>query len=77
MIKDGIFRLKDRSLNYEQFSGHSLRRGFLTSASNHQADVFKLIAQSRHKQLNTVLDYVEDEDRFKSHAAEHLLRADD
>jgi len=77
LVKDCIFRLKDPSLKYEHFSGHSLRRGFLTSASNNKADVFKLIAQSRHKQLNTVLDYVQDQDRFSLHAAEHLLCADD
>ena len=77
LIKDRVYQLKDPTLNYRQFSGHSLRRGFLTSASGKKADVFKLIAQSRHKQLNTLMDYVKDQELFVSHAAEHLLQVDE
>ena len=77
LLKNAIYGLKDPSLNYEQFSGHSLRRGFLTSASRNKADVFKLIAQSRHKQLDTLLAYVADQNRFESHAAEQMLRMND
>lgn len=77
LIKTTIYGLKDPSLNYEHFSGHSLRRGFLSSASQNKADVFKLIAQSRHKQLDTLMAYVVEHDRFESHSAEDLLRAID
>jgi len=75
LIKDRVYQLKDPTLHYQQFSGHSLRSGFLTSASRQKADVFKLIAQSRHKQLNTLMDYVKDQELFESHAAENLLQA--
>jgi len=73
LIKNCIYKLKDSSLKVEYFSAHSLRRGFLTSASNQKADIFKLVAQSRHKQLDTVLNYVEEQEKFESHAAERLL----
>lgn len=74
LIKDTVFRLKDPKLDYRHFSGHSLRRGFLTSAGQNQADLLKLIAQSRHSQINTLLAYTEDADRFNQHAAQTLLR---
>lgn len=73
LIKDAVFRLKDPKLDYRHFSGHSLRRGFLTSAGRSQADLFKMIAQSRHTQIDTVLAYTEDTQVFQKHAAENLL----
>lgn len=36
------------------FSGHSLRSGFLTSAAARGASVFKLIEVSRHKSVDTL-----------------------
>lgn len=69
-----MFKLKDPNLNYRNFSGHGLRRGFLTSAGRNQADLLKLIAQSRDSQINTVLAYTEDSQRFDRNAAESLLR---
>lgn len=74
LIKEGIYQLKDPSLDYHQFSGHSLRRGFLTSAGKSKADLLKMIAQSRHARVDTVLGYVDDPQRFENHAAEQLLR---
>lgn len=76
LIKDAVYRLKDPSLDYHQFSGHSLRRGFLTSAGRNKADLLKMIAQSRHARVDTVLDYVDDQHRFENHAGEHLLKSD-
>ena len=76
LIKESIYRLKDPSLDYHQFSGHSLRRGFLTSAGRNKADLLKMIAQSRHARVDTVLDYVDDQYRFENHAGEHLLKSD-
>lgn len=74
LIKDSIYRLKDPSLDYRQFSGHSLRRGFLTSAGKSNADLLKIIAQSRHSRIDTVLGYIDDPNRFQNHAAENLLK---
>jgi len=73
LIKETIYRLKDPSLDYHQFSGHSLRRGFLTSAGKNKADLLKMITQSRHARVDTVLGYIDDPNRFEDHTAEHLL----
>jgi site-specific recombinase XerD len=55
------------------FSGHSLRRGFLSSAAANGASVLKMQAQSRHKSINMLLTYVETADRFKEHAGSKFL----
>jgi site-specific recombinase XerD len=55
------------------FSGHSLRRGFLSSAAANGASALKMQAQSRHKSLNMLLAYVETADRFKEHAGSKFL----
>ncbi|MEO0804048.1 MAG: site-specific integrase [Cyanobacteria bacterium J06642_2] len=55
------------------YAGHSLRSGFLTSAARHQANLFKMADQSRHRSLETLRQYVRDEERFVDNAAEGLL----
>jgi len=73
VVADSIYRLKDPLLNYRQFSGHSLSRGFLTSAAKCKVDLLKMIAKSLLTRVGTVLAYVDDPKRFDNHAAEHLL----
>ena len=41
-------------LNAADFSGHSLRSGFLTSAAAKGASVFKMMDVSRHKSIDTL-----------------------
>ena len=67
---------KAAGLDERRYSGHSLRRGFLTSAAMHRADVLKMVAQSRHANINTVLDYVDNQQIFDDHAGEALLKND-
>jgi len=55
------------------FSGHSLRSGFLTSAAARGASVFKLIEVSRHKSVDTLRGYIRRVEMFEDHAAEGLL----
>lgn len=55
------------------FSGHSLRAGFLTSAAKRGASVFKMMASSRHRSIETLSAYVRDEELFKDHAGAGLL----
>ena len=50
------------------YSGHSLRSGFLTSAAETGASVWKLSEVSRHKSLDTLRGYVRRVDLFKEHA---------
>jgi integrase len=55
------------------FSGHSLRPGFLTSAAGLGASVFKLIEVSRHKSVDTLRGYIRRVEMLEDHAAEGLL----
>jgi hypothetical protein len=57
-----------------RYAGHSLRRGFLTSAARNRASIFKMADQSRHKSLDVLREYVSNEERFEDHAAEGMLQ---
>lgn len=60
-------------LNVDNFSGHSLRSGFITSGANAGANIFKLMEVSRHKNTETVLGYVRESKLFENHAGEKFL----
>jgi site-specific recombinase XerD len=60
-------------LDPAQFSGHSLRAGFLTSAAGNGASIFKMMDVSRHKSVDTLRGYVRDAELFKDHAGAGLL----
>ena len=60
-----------------EFAAHSLRRGFLTQAARNGADLFRMAAQSRHRDVRTVMAYVEDEARFEGHPGHDMLREPD
>jgi integrase len=55
------------------FAGHSLRSGFLTSAAEAGASIWKLAEQSRHKSLDTLRGYVRRVDLFREHAGSAFL----
>lgn len=55
------------------FSGHSLRSGFLSSAAEHKADVFAMQRQSRHKSLDVLSGYVQSKNLFVGHAGAGFL----
>jgi site-specific recombinase XerD len=60
-------------LDPDKFAGHSLRRGFLTSAAKAGASIFKMMDVSRHKSVETLRRYVKDADAFNNHAGENFL----
>lgn len=60
-------------LNAADFSGHSLRAGFLTSAAENGATVFKMAEVSRHKSIETLRGYVRSAELFKDHAGSRFL----
>ncbi len=60
-------------LDPADFAGHSLRAGFLTSAAEHGASVFKMMEVSRHKSVDTLRGYVRSADLFKDHAGRKFL----
>jgi site-specific recombinase XerD len=60
-------------LKAADFSGHSLRAGFLTSAAARGASIFKMMDVSRHKSIDTLRGYVRDAEMFRDHAGSGLL----
>lgn len=55
-------------------AAHSLRHGFLTTAARNGADIFSMAAQSRHKDVRTVMRYVANESRFNNHPGANMLK---
>jgi site-specific recombinase XerD len=66
-------RVRRAGLDPEQFSAHSLRAGFLTSAARRGASLFKMMDVSRHRSLSTLKGYVRDGELFADHAGKGLL----
>ena len=64
-------------LDWQRYAGHSLRSGYLTSAAQNRASIFKMADQSRHKSLDVLRQYVQGEDLFADHSAEELLKPTD
>ena len=57
----------------QDFSAHSLRSGFLTSAAAAGATIWKMRDVSRHKSVQVLSDYVRASDRYTDHAGEDFL----
>ena len=60
-------------LDPAMYAGHSLRAGFLTSAAEAGANVFKMMEVSRHRSVDTLRGYVRRADLFKDHAGASFL----
>ena len=58
----------------EQYSSHSMRRGFATEASKKGASFGAIMRQGRWRHEGTVLGYIEEGKRFESNAADFLLK---
>lgn len=56
-----------------EFSAHSLRAGFVTSAACHHARLDKIMEVTRHKNPATVMQYIRDADAFADHAGTKFL----
>ena len=66
-------RVKMIGLNENDYSGHSLRAGFVTSAAAHQARIDKIMEVTRHRSAEMVLRYIRDEEAFVDHAGASFL----
>ena len=62
--------------NAADFSSHSLRRGFATSASRKGAPFVSIMRQGRWRHEGTVLGYIEEGQRFEENAASLMLKKD-
>nr|WP_092067891.1 site-specific integrase [Dendrosporobacter quercicolus]NSL46831.1 site-specific integrase [Dendrosporobacter quercicolus DSM 1736]SDL65541.1 Site-specific recombinase XerD [Dendrosporobacter quercicolus] len=60
-------------LNAEDFAGHSLRRGFATSAAQHDVDERAIMQQTRHKSEKMVRRYIEQGNLFKNNALNKMF----
>ena len=60
-------------LDPDEFAGHSLRSGFLTSAAEGGADALRMMEVSRHKRVETVREYVRRANLFRGHAGAGFL----
>ena len=57
----------------KKFAGHSLRAGFITSAADHGANIFKMMDVTGHKSVETLRGYVRNSEGFKDHAGAAFL----
>lgn len=60
-------------LDPQEYSGHSLRAGFVTSAAAHHARIDKIMEVTRHRNAEMVLKYIRDEESFVDHAGASFL----
>jgi integrase len=60
-------------LDPAEFSGHSLRAGFATSAAETGASIPKIMKTTRHKSVDMRAAYVRRVDLFKDHAGSAFL----
>jgi integrase len=78
-ITDGMLALivKSRAeaagLDPTTFSGHSLRAGFVTSAAEDGASVFKIMDVSRHKSMDVMRGYIRNAEAFVGYAGDGIL----
>ena len=56
------------------FSGHSLRRGLLTTAGDLQLSIVDVMRQSRHTSVATALSYIEAGDAWRNNITEPVFR---
>lgn len=75
MVSDILKRhaLKCQLPNAAQYSGHSLRRGFATAASQNGASLGAIMRQGRWHHEGTVYGYIEAGQRFEANAAAAIL----
>jgi integrase len=66
-------RATQAGLDPRQFSGHSLRAGFVTSAAEHGANIFKIMDVTRHKSVDVLKGYVRSREMFKDYAGAAIL----
>ena len=77
MSGDAVGRVKRYAvrcgLDRATFSGHSLRAGFITSAAEAGASIWKISEVSRHVSVDVLRGYIRSAEPFKSHAGASFL----
>jgi site-specific recombinase XerD len=70
---DLIVKRRFEAAGFEAYSAHSLRAGFLTSAMEHGADIFRAADQGRWRKLETVREYDRRAKLFHDHVGSGFL----
>lgn len=65
--------VKAAGLNPDAFGGHSLRSGFVTTALESGAGMFRVMDVTRHKSTQTLKGYARAADMFRNHAGSSFL----
>ncbi len=60
--------------NYEDYSSHSLRRGFATAASQSGASLISIMRQGRWQHADTALGYIEEAKAFEDNAVDSIFK---
>jgi len=72
-VADAVKRAAEGAgLDTEKVSGHSLRRGHLTTAARNGAALPDLQKQARHADPRTTAEYIEDANRMETNTSRHL-----
>ena len=66
--------IKTAGLDETDFAGHSLRRGFATSAAQHDIDTLSIMRQTRHKSEKMVHRYIEQGNLFKENPLSRMFK---
>jgi integrase len=66
-------RAKQAGLDPAEFSGHSLRAGFATSAAETGSSILKIMETTRHRSVDVLAAYVRRVDLFRDHAGAAFL----
>ena len=65
-------RVRDAGLNSEQYSGHSLRAGLVTSAAQAGVSSWKIRQQTAHKSDVMLQRYIRDSQLFVNNAVSQI-----
>jgi site-specific recombinase XerD len=66
-------RAKAVGLDPDDFAGHSLRSGFISTAADHGADLAAVAKHAGHAKIDTTLGYVQIADAFRNHSGSKFL----
>lgn len=70
----GIVKKYIKGINFpsENYSGHSLRAGFVTEAASNDASIDAIMRQTGHRSVEMVREYIRKENLFKQNASAKL-----
>ena len=66
-------RAEEAGLDTEKLSGHSLRSGFMTEASQNGKSMRSMMQQSGHRSMKTALEYIQSAEVWIDNASKGLL----